>query len=146
MSTQTTREENKAIVRREFDRAWNANDRDVLDELYAENVRVGTVRSGSDEALVTREDVKSLHAEWDDGFSDATTEINELVAEDDAVMVWWTIRGTHDGPFRGVEPTGNRMEIDGFSFRRIEGGTIVEVKDATSMLSLFGQLGVELPV
>ncbi|RDZ48108.1 hypothetical protein C5B86_03345 [Haloferax sp. Atlit-19N] len=145
MSTRTATEENRTLIRTEFDRAWNRDELDALDELYADTVCIATTRSGSDEALVTREDSKELHGEWDGAFPDATTEINAMVAEGDAVMVWWTLRGTHLGTFRGIEPTGSQIAVDGFSYRRIDEGTIVEVKDAASMATLFSQLGVELP-
>ncbi|WP_396611703.1 ester cyclase [Haloferax sp. S1W] len=145
MSTQTTAE-NKAAVQREFDEAWNGDDLSVLDDLYAEDVRIATVRTGSEGTLVSRDDLKDLYSEWDEAFPDATTELHAVVAEDDSVMVWWSIRGTHEGAFRGIDPTGNEIDVEGFSYRRFEDGRIAESKDAASMTTLFKQLGVPLPV
>lgn len=130
-------------MRREIDEVWNGNDLDALDEIYAEAVTVGTVRSGSDRPLVGREDVKALHREWDEGFPDAAVEINELAVEGDVAFCWWTLRGTHDGPFRGIEPTGNAVEVDGFSFRRVRDGRVVEAKDVASVVGLLKQVGVD---
>ncbi|SFR43020.1 ester cyclase [Halogeometricum limi] len=146
MSTIESEAENRAVVRREIDEAWNGDDLDVLDELYAESVVVGTKRTGSEGPLVGREDIKSVHAEWDEGFPDASAEVNELAADGDVVFVWWTLRGTHRGTFRGVEPTGNEIAVDGFSFRRLRDGRVVELKDAASMATLVEQLGLELPL
>ncbi|ELZ78007.1 hypothetical protein C455_09998 [Haloferax larsenii JCM 13917] len=145
MATETTTE-NKQQVLREFEEAWNGNDLSALDDLYAADVRIATVRTGSDDTLVSRDDLKELYSEWDDAFPDATTELHAVVAEDDAVMVWWSIHGTHDGTFRGIEPTGNQIDVEGFSYRRFDDGRIAESKDAASMTTLFEQLGVELPV
>ena len=145
MSASDTDTANRERLRRELDEAWSQDDLDLLDELYAPNVRIGTERTGQG-GLVSVADVKAVHADWDTGFPDGTTTINAMAAEDDAVLAWWTLRGTHDGEFRGFEPTGAEVEVDGFSYRRYEDGLAVEVKDSASMHDLLTQLGAEYVV
>lgn len=142
----TTTEENKATVRQEFETAWIEKNLDDLDRFYAEDLSIATVRSGSEDDLIDASDLKNLIREWQEAFPDASMEINELVAEDDKVLAWWTIRGTHQGPFRGIEPTGNEIDVEGFSFRRLRDGKIVETKSAAGLAGLLEQLGVELPL
>ncbi|MFC4358467.1 ester cyclase [Halobium salinum] len=145
MSTGTRTEQTRAVVQREIDEVWSGERIDAIDDLYAEDVVVGTHRTGDDAPLVGREATKELHREWDAAFPDAVTLVNEMLVDGDTAMVWWTFRGTHEATFRGIEPTGRTVETDGFSFRRIEGGRVAEMKDFTTMASLFEQLGVEMP-
>ena len=142
MSETDQRSHHTDLLRREIDEGWSRDDLDVFDELYAPDVTIGTERTGEG-PLVSVEGIKGVHADWDVGFPDGETEINDLVAEDDRVMAWWTLRGTHEGPFRGIEPTGIAIEVDGFSYRRYEDGRVVEAKDSASMHDLLTQLGLE---
>ncbi|WP_338729141.1 ester cyclase [Haladaptatus sp. DJG-WS-42] len=136
---------NKALVRREMQEVWNEDKLDVLDELYAPDVKVGTRRMGDPAPLVALSDIKAVHREWDEGFPDANVRVNELAAEGDVVFAWWTITGTHTGQFRGYKPTGNEIAVDGFSVRKIKDGRVVEMKDSASMTSLLDQIGVQIP-
>lgn len=140
----STTEANKELVRQEI-AGLSANHSDVIDRLYADEIVVGMNRTRSDESVVTRDDVKALYEEWHEAFPDLTTEINEEVADGDVVVCHVTLRGTHEGAFRGIEPTGNGIEVDGFHFRRISEGKIVEVRSMVGMGTLLAQLGVELP-
>lgn len=106
---------------------------------------VRTRRAGSDDPLVGREDVKALHAEREEASPDATTGIDELAADGDAMVFWLTMRGTRRGAFRGIDPTGTEVEVDGFSFRRVRDGRVVEARDVPVVTSLLAQLGVDLP-
>ncbi len=53
---------------------------------------------------------------------------NELIAmhhADDAVIVEFWLRGTHEGPIRGIEPTGRSFECRCASFFLFEGDELV---------------------
>ncbi|WP_332899351.1 ester cyclase [Haladaptatus sp. CMSO5] len=145
MATTDVLSANKALVQREMTEVWNEDKLDVLDELYAPDVKIGTQRMGDSTPLVTLDDIKAIHREWDEGFPDATVTVNELAAEGDVVFAWWTITGTHTGQFRGYEPTGNDIAVDGFSFWKIKDGRVVEMTDGASMTALLGQIGVQIP-
>jgi predicted ester cyclase len=79
-------------------------------------------------------------------FPDFEATVEDIVAEGDTVAMRVTLRGTHDGPFMGVEPTGNPFEVRNMVFTRIEDGKIAERWVQPDTLSLMQQLGaVELP-
>jgi steroid delta-isomerase-like uncharacterized protein len=59
------------------------------------------------------------------GFPDAHIEPRHEVADDDHVVVAYTLTGTHDGEFEGVAPTGKRIEITGIQIGRFEDGKLV---------------------
>ena len=59
-------------------------------------------------------------------FPDIKYTVQELVAECDKVMSYWTAQGTHKGEFRGVPATGKQINYRGFDLYRLSGGKIVE--------------------
>ena len=77
-------------------------------------------------------------------FPDSHYTIEDLVAEGDRVVVRWTSRGTHRGPFRGVAPTGRRVGVTGISIYRMAGGKIVDEWAVADTLGLLEQLGAPL--
>ena len=58
------------------------------------------------------------------------------------VVSRWTLKGTHQGEFLGIAPTGKRVSISGISIHRISGGKIVAEWQEWDSLSLMQQLGV----
>ena len=145
MTTQTASEEaNKELVRTEMEKLLEQRDFEFVDDIYAETVEIRTRRAGG-RPVVSREDLKSLYAEWTDAFPDLTVEIHAELADGDLVVQQVTLRGTHEGTFRGVEPTGAVIDIDGFHLREIRDGTIVATSSVAEMATLMTQLGLDLP-
>lgn len=144
--TRESGEANKELVRRETAELLEAGNLDFLYDAYAEDVVVRTVRAGSESPVVGRDGVRAAYEEWKTAFPDLTAEVNAEAAEGDVVMQHLTLRGTHEGPFRGVEPTGNEIAVDGFYFRRVRDGEIVETASIVGMSELLRQIGVDLPI
>src|ERR671931_529368 len=69
-----------------------------------ELVGTGDVYDGPDE-------VARYFQETRTAFPDQRNELIALHHADDAVIVEANLRGTHDGPFRGLPPTGRRFEM-----------------------------------
>jgi len=59
-------------------------------------------------------------------FPDGRHVIDEILADGDRVVTRARYVGTHDGPFRGVEPTHQRVEIPVVHIDRFERGLLVE--------------------
>lgn len=133
--------ENKEHVRR-VETAINDRDRDALTDIFAENC---TFQLELVELHGVDEYTEYLQGIYE-AFPDLTLTFEELVGEGDLVVIHYTITGTHEGEFRGIEPTGREFEVSGMRMARIEDGEIVEVTGETRNLSLLSQLGVvELP-
>src|SRR5215216_4040195 len=65
---------------------------------------------------------------------------DDQIAEGDKVMIRETARGTHQGEFRGMAPTGKEMEIKGIAiFRFSSEGKVVESWDSYDQVSLTRQ-------
>lgn len=119
---------------------------DYVDELYAEDVLVNMTRTGDDQPVVSRDDIKALYREWKTAFPDLRVDVEHEVVEGDTVMQYITMRGTHQNSFRGIEPTGNEIAVPAFHMRRIQDGKVVETASVAGMATLLGQIGVELPI
>ncbi|HEY6539911.1 MAG TPA: ester cyclase [Ktedonobacteraceae bacterium] len=65
----------------------------------------------------------------------------ELTAEEDRVAERWTGRGTQQGEFQGISPTGRQVAVPGFVFYHITSGKITEFRGLFDGLSMLHQLG-----
>lgn len=139
----TSVSENKAIVEELFERLSD-QDLGVVDELCADGFSVEIDLLGTDDSAIGTAGMKAMYEEYYAAFPDLRQDIVELVAEGDAVAVFLTTSGTHEGEFRGVDPTGNEIDIEDAGLIRIEAGQIVDLWPQSDMLSLFEQLGVRL--
>src|SRR5215217_5492655 len=132
-----TEEENKASFRRYLEEAWNQGNLEVVDEIFDRYVS-----HQPDGSVLERgpEDVKRFVSEFRAAFPDLRMNIEEQIAEGDKVMSRGTIRGTHQGEFRGMAPTGEEMKIPGTAvFRFSSEGKVVESWDSYDQLSLMRQ-------
>src|ERR1700726_4510620 len=56
------------------------------------------------------------------GFPDIQWTLEEMIAEGDKVAARFTMRGTHQGTFFGVPPTGNKIQVQAMNFYRLSDG------------------------
>jgi serine phosphatase RsbU (regulator of sigma subunit) len=132
-----TEEENKASFRRYLEGAWNQSNLEVVDQIFDRYIS-----HQPDGSVLERgpEDVKRFVSEFRSAFHDLRLIIEEQIAQGDKVVSRGTIRGTHQGEFRGMAPTGKEMEIPGMAvFRFSEEGKVVESWDSYDQLSLMRQ-------
>lgn len=73
-------------------------------------------------------------------FPDFSCTIEDMVAAGDRVAVRLTMRGTHQGPFRGIPATGKKIEIGGISMARFAGGKVVEGWSFSDTVGMMQQL------
>lgn len=68
------------------------------------------------------------------------------MAEGDTAAMRVTLRGTHDGEFLGIEPTGESFGVQNMVFTRVSGGRIAERWLRPDTLGMLQQLGVLPPL
>jgi serine phosphatase RsbU (regulator of sigma subunit) len=129
--------ENKAIFRRYAEEVGNQLNMELVDEIFDRYISHqpdgSTLQRGP-------QDVKRFHREFRSAFPDFHISIEEQIAEGDKVVSHYTIRGTHQGDFRGLAPTGKEIEIKGVTtFRFSPEGKVVETWDSYDQLSLMRQ-------
>ncbi|MDQ3861097.1 MAG: ester cyclase [Actinomycetota bacterium] len=135
-----TSDENKDISRRADEELFNRGNLSIADELFASNfVYHDPV---SHEEWRGPESVKSYATMLRVAFPDLHQTIEEQIAEGDKVAYRWTARGTHQGEFMGIAPTGNRVEMTGISIARLIDGKIEEIWENYDALGMMQQLGI----
>ena len=88
-----------------------------------------------------REGFKQFFDALTGAFPDAHIEPEQMVADGDNVAVAYTLTGTHEGDFNGVEPTGKKIDVRGVQIGRFEDGKIVERWGSSDELGILKQIG-----
>jgi steroid delta-isomerase-like uncharacterized protein len=130
-------EGNRAIFRRYIEEVWNRTNLELADEIFDRYVS-----HQPDGSTLERgpEDVKRFVGEFRAAFPDLRLSIEEQIAEGDKVVTRVTVRGIHQGEFRGMAPTGKEIEVKGITiFRFSEEGKVVESWDSYDQFSLMRQ-------
>jgi steroid delta-isomerase-like uncharacterized protein len=134
-----TPEENKAIVRRWLEAAWNEKNLDVADEVVSDNYVAHRPGPPPPPGVAG---VKQAISGWWAAFPDISLTIHHLVAEGDRVVDHTTLSGTHQGAFMGIPPTGKHFKLESININRMENGKIVEGWGEADMMGMLQQLGV----
>lgn len=138
-----TEHENEELARRFHDEVWDERNLDYIHEVVAEDF-VGHDPS-LPEPVEGPEGVRETAELFQAAFPDASVEIEQLVAADDRLVIYRTLRGTHKRVFMGIEPTGREVEVVGMALYRLEDGQIAEEWQVMDMFGLLVQLGVVEP-
>ena len=129
----------KAIARRWIEEGWQQGRADMVDELHAPHF----VDHDSAGRTTDREGFKAGIIGLYAAFPDFWAVIEDLVVDAAAkkVAVRWVANGTHQGPFWGIPPTGQRIAFKGIEIIRIEDERIVERWGEWNGIALLEQLG-----
>ena len=130
-------EQNKAVVRRWMTEVLTGRNVDAADKVLAPNY-VNRL-TGADLA-----GMKAMLAGMSAALSNTRFEIDDLLAEGDAVVARWKMEATHTGSLMGEEPTGKRVSSRGLTYYYLENGRIVE-DDPLSSPDLLQALGIQMP-
>jgi len=130
-------EENKKIARRMFEEGEGQGNLAVIDELIANDFVNHTPFGEMHGQEPARQFILMLRR----GFPDLQVTVEDQLAEGDRVATRWTARGTHQGEFQGVPPTGNPMEISGIAVARLANGKVIEQWGNPDLLTMMQQIG-----
>jgi predicted ester cyclase len=132
-------ESNKALVRSYYERVVNEH---RLDEL-ASFIHPNYVDHNCDDAgrgpSVARAHLVGLRG----SFPDFRLRIEQVIAEGDFVATRVSASGEHSGVWQQIEPTGDRIELRGINFDRIEAGLIIEHWGEADTIGMLWQMGVD---
>jgi steroid delta-isomerase-like uncharacterized protein len=133
MSTQ----DNKTLVRRWYE-DFNQRNLTIVDELFTPDY----VYHNPPTTLHGPEEFKQFLSLYLTAFPDARFTVEDDLAEGDRVASRATLRGTHQGEFMGIPPTGKPVTVTGIAIDRIVGGKFVEGWLNFAALGMLQQLGV----
>jgi steroid delta-isomerase-like uncharacterized protein len=131
--------ENKEIARRFIEECWNNGDKAAMRDVIADKCRY------HDPVFPGVDNVERHITSCRSAFPDLRFTIEDMIGERNEVVVHWTVRGTHKGPFLGVQPTNRPCTVSGTSISRMEGGKVVEHWADWNVMTLMDQLGVSAP-
>ena len=120
---------------------WNRGDLDAVETFIAEDYveHDPSIMDAVEGPAAYRENVQAFRG----AFPDFEVENTHLVVEGDTIVARQRFTGTHEGTFRGIEPTGNTIESTSIVICRVEDDKIAETWVETDMIRLYDQLGIE---
>ena len=131
--------DNKSIVRRMYEEVWNKRNLEAAKELIAPSHAVqlfDAADSGVGPEAYARNVVQFVRA-----FPDLKFTVVDMVAENEKVVAFWNISGTHKGEFRGIAATGKKVSVDGITMIQLADGIIMDSYVSMDMWSMMRQLG-----
>lgn len=136
MATATS---NKESTRRVID-LLNKQEVNRLDELFVMDVVTHAHSFSWD--LQNRDELKAFVMDLYDSFPDIWWDIDDLLAEDETVVVRYTVHGTHEGRLTtfDLDPTGNAFEVEGVQLHRFQEDRIVESWLLVDLVGLMRQI------
>lgn len=140
-----TIENNKAALIRHFEEVLNQGMLDVIDEIYTDDYTLDAPVSSDGQSrnrslTQGREQLKQRVTLFRNGFPDIHFTTDEIIGEGDTVVVRYTYRGTHQGVFAGIEPTGHTIAIMGILIAHLTDGRIREAVSVFDSADLMKQL------
>ena len=130
--------DNKAIVTKWVDEAWNGRQGERIDEMFAPDY-VGHFPGMPD--LHGPGDFKGFHASFMNALPDMHLAVEDLVSEGDRVVWRFVVTGTHAGELLGVPATGKRVRFDVMVLTRLTDGRWSEDWVQMDTLGLLQQIG-----
>lgn len=138
MSSITSSEAAKAVVRRNTEEVRSMGNFDVFEELFADDFIDHTPQPGT---TPNKAGVRKLYTYLRAAFPDFHAEIHRQLADGDRVTTYKTYHGTHEGPFLGVAPTHRRIHFETVEVMRVQNGKITDHWGVGNLLSLMQQIG-----
>jgi len=138
MTTNTSSEAAKAVVRRNTEEVQGGGNFDVFEELFADDFLDHTPQPNrTPDKAGARELYRTLRA----AFPDFHADIHWQLADGDRVTTYKTYHGTHQGEFLGVAPTGRKVQFETVDVMRVRDGKIAEHWGVANLFSLMQQIG-----
>ena len=135
-------EANKAIAHRVYEEVINQKNLDLVDEFYATDY-ISHVAGMPD--VRGTEEFKQLSTMFFAAFPDLHVTIEDMIAEGDMVVTRDSSRGTHQGEFMGLPPTGKQVKWTAITIHRFDNGKFVETWMNMDFLGVMQQFGAIPP-
>lgn len=132
-------EQDKALVRRFVEEIFNRGNMSVVDEFFAPDfVEHEELPAGIPN---DREGVIQLTTMLRSAFPDFKATIDDIITEGNKVVIRMTWRGTQEGEFMGVPPSGKSVSVGVIDIIRIGDGKFVEHWGQMDSMGMMQQLG-----
>jgi len=137
-----TLEDNKRVVRRFLEELFGAGNLNLLDELVAPNAVHIPVNKATSYGWEPGREGFRQHVIWfHNAYADMHLTVDDLIAEGDRVVAFWTMGGTHQGEFFGVQATGRNVVFSAIGRLRVVNRQVLEFQVHPDRLGILTQLG-----
>lgn len=133
-------ERNKEVARSFFEEVLGQGHLDKYGESHAKDF----VAHGENREYTLEQDLAAAKEERK-ALPDMTVKVNQILAEQDLVAVYWTSSGTNTQAGMGFPATGKKIKVDGMTLFRFKDGKICEEWSVWDMLSVMRQAGLSPP-
>jgi steroid delta-isomerase-like uncharacterized protein len=139
MDDDDTRERNRELVSRYFEEVLSAGRLETIDELMRPDFvfRIATIPDGVRGVEAYKDFVRTLRT----AFPDGVFAPERMIAAETRAAARWTFKGTHQGPFLGVAPTGKTITDEGIDVFHVADGRITDIWANEDAFGLMKQLG-----
>ena len=134
-------EDNKAVIRRWIE-AFNERDLQGEADVLAPGFVAHVPDAPAPLDLEGLEAWREFTAPFVEAFPDLRLTVQDIAAEGDTVAARVAFRGTHQGEFQGIPPTGKEVAFSSMEFNRVVDGKVKEHWVEINLLGLVQQLGV----
>jgi len=131
-------EQNKSFVRRYYEEVVNTGNVELVESFISPEY---TEDHDGERKSVGMEGAKEHILGVRQTYSDLHITIDRQIAEGDWVVSCITARGTHNGMWLGIKPTGKSVAFTGVNVDRIVNGRIVEHGGAANLLGPLLEIG-----
>lgn len=135
-----TKREPTTLVDRVWEEAVENGDMGVIDDAVADDYVCHT--PGAPEGIRGPDGFKQYVRTLREAFPDLSVTIDDRLVTEDAIVDRYTLRGTHDGDFRGIPPTGTEIEFTGIVIHYVDDGKVRKDVSEFDVLDVMQQLGV----
>lgn len=135
-------EENKQLLRRWFDEVWNKGRAEAIEEMFDENGVAHGLSDDPSNPIKGPKGYRPFYNVFREAFPNTRIVIEDMVAEGDKVAARCSVRGKHEGEFRGRAATQSPVEFTGITIVRIANGKIVEAWNNFDFMTLHRQVGI----
>ena len=139
MSTITSSDAAKAVVRRNTAEVQGKGNFDVFEELFSDDFVDHTTQPNM---TPDKAGVRKLYGYIRHAFPDFHPEIHWQLADGDRVITYKTSFGTHEGDFLGIAPTHRKIHFETVDVMRVHNGKITDHWGVGNLFSVMQQLGV----
>jgi steroid delta-isomerase-like uncharacterized protein len=130
--------ENKRLVRRYIEEVVNTGNVDRIAQFISPDYIDSHDKTGQSSGL---EGAKRHVLGVRQTYPDLHVTVEQQIAEGEWVVTRITARGTHQGAWLGMGPTGKKVEITGVNVDRVVDGRIVEHGGAANLLEPLLEIG-----
>ena len=137
-----TPEENKMVIINFMEEVFNKRNTDAIDDFVGARFTDHSLPPGFGTG---RDAMKQMLGMYINAFPDLQVEPLTLMTEGNLIALRVRARGTHQGEFMGIPPTGKKVDFQEMHMARLRDGKIVEHWGIEDSMTMFTQLGLITP-